>query len=391
MWDVRKGEKMQEKSEIMYVEGNAGVEYKGKVYFSSFNPTGGLFCFDIEKETTTFIKQFSVEISQGKCHIDAFLYGNSAWFIPRGARRLVCVDLDNFEEEYFEIEGHDYAGEHAFADYLLFEDDKLILIPCGHKLDTMVIVDLKSHSIKEFPHVIPKGKCIGAYVWENKLHFLSAHGEVSALFELKKMQVEHLCERVEEDDRKYSSLIQSGSTVYLIPREADNVRVIDLRTSKQRQIALPFPEDQYWGGIRISGGVLLFACRYGKGDSSNKKIIDQGINRCLKIQDKDEYVEVCEVPHGRSKRFSYCMREICAEQNQGSQLIIASNGNLLQIDEKGYIVNIWDYSIEIAPDWLKPKLERQITMQDIRRHNPGVIMENEKLDIKDFLSVLVKG
>ena len=29
-------------------------------------------------------------------------------------------------------------------------------------------------------------------------------------------------------------------------------------------------------------------------------------------------------------------------------------------------------------------------MQDIRKHNPKVIMENEKLGIRDFASVLIK-
>lgn len=375
----------------MYVEGNAGVEYKEKVYFSSFNPVGCLFCFDIEKGTTTFIKQFSVEVSQGKCHIDAFLYENYAWFIPRCARRLVCVNLDNFEEEYFEIKGHDYANELAFADYLSFEDDKLILIPCGHKLDTMVIVDLKRHSIEEFPQVIPKGKCIGAYVWEDKLHFLSIDGQLISLFDLKKMQTEHLDEIVKEDNWKYSSLIQNGSIVYLIPREADNVQVIDLHENVRRRIALPFPIDQFWSGMLISGGVLLFACRYGNGDFSSEKITERGVVRCVKIHDGNSHGETCEFPHGRSTRFRYYMRKIYSEQDQNRQLIIVSDGNLLQVDEKGCIVNIWDYSIEIASNWLKTKVDRRIAMQDIRKRNPKFIMETEVLGIGDFLLALMNS
>ena len=382
---------MQEKSGAMYVEGNAGVEYKGKVYFSSFNPTGCLFCFDIEKETTTFIKKFSVEVSQGMCHIDAFLCENHAWFIPWGARRLVCVNLDNFEEMYFEIEGHDYANEHAFIDYLTFEDDKLILIPCVHRLDTMVIVDIKRHSIEEFPHVIPKGKCIGGYIWENKLHFLSVSGEVISLFDLKEMKVEHLCETVEGDDWKYSSLIQQDSIVYLIPREADNIQVIDLRTNARRQIILPFSEDQLCGGMLISSGVLLFACHYGGGGFLNKKMKDRGMIRCLKIHGEDDHVEICKFPHGCSTRFQYYMRKIYSKQSQSRQLIILSDGNLFQIDENGYIMNTWDYSTEIASDWLRPEFDRRITMQDIRRHNPEVIIENANLDIEDFVSVIIKG
>ncbi len=382
---------MREKSDVMYVEGNAGVEYNGKVYFSSFNPTGCLFCFDIEKGTTTFIKQFSVEINQGMCHIDAFLCENNAWFIPWGARRLVCVNLDNFEEEYFEIEGHDYANEHAFVDYLSFEDDKLILIPCGHKLDTMVIVDLKKRTIKEFPHVIPKGKCIGAYVWRNKLHFLSVYGEEISLFDLKKMEVKHLCEEVEGDAWKYSSLIQNGSIVYLIPREADNVQVIDLCTNVRRPIMLPFSEEQFLSGISINGGVLLFACCYGDEVSLNKKVTDRGMIRCLKIHSKENHMETCKFPHGRSTKFQYYMRKIYSEQEQSRQLIMVSDGNLFQIDENGYIVNTWDYSMEIASDWLKPKLDRRIAMQDIRRHNPEVIMESEGLRLGDFMQALIKG
>ena len=375
----------------MYVEGNAGVEYRGKVYFSSFNPTGCLFCFDMEKGTTTFIKHFSVEISWGMCHIDAFLYGNYAWFIPWGARRLVCVDLDNFEEEYFEIENHDYVNEHAFTGYQVIGVDRLVLLPCGHRLDTLVFVDLKKHIIEEFPHVLPKGKCIGAYVWEDKLHFLSVQGEEISLFDLKKMKTEHLCEDIEGDGWKYSSMIQNGSIVYLIPREADNVQVIDLRTNTRKKIILPFPKDQFWSGTLIDGGILLFACRYGGRDSSNKKIADQEMIRCLKIYDRDDHMEICKFPLGRSTRFPYYMRKIYSEQSQRCQLIIVSNGNIIQIDENGYIVNTWDYSIEIALDWSKTKFDRRITMQDIRRHNLKIIMETERLGIGDFLQVLIKG
>ncbi len=382
---------MQEKSDVMYVEGNAGVEYKGKVYFSSFNPTGCLFCFDIEKGTTTFIKQFTVEISRGMCHIDAFLYESYAWFIPWGARRLVCVNLDSYDEEYFEVRGHDYANEHAFVDYLSFEGDKLILIPCGHRLNTMVMVDLKKHSIEEFPHVIPGEKCIGAYIWENKLHFVSIHGNVISLFDLKKKQAEHLWKSAEGDGWEYSSLIQNGPIVYLIPREENNVQVIDLRMNTHRQIILPFPEDQFLGGMLINDGVLLFTCRYGSGSSSNGEIVDRGMVRCLKVYSKDDYMEIYKFPHGRSTRFQYYMRKICSEHGQNRRLIIVSDGNLLQIDANGYIVDTWDYSIEIVSEWLKPKFDRRIIMQDIRRHNPEVIMENNRLDIKDFVSVLIKG
>lgn len=375
----------------MYVVGNAGVEYKGKVYFSSFNPTGCLFCFDPAKGMTTFIKQFSVEICQGKCHIDAFLYENNAWFIPWGARRLVCVNLENFEEEYFEIEGHDYANGHSFIDYLPFEDDKLILVPCGHKLNTMVIVDLKRHSIKEFPHAIPKEKCIGAYVWEDKLHFMSVHGEKISVFNLKKMEVEALYELAEGDNRKYSSMIQNGSIVYLIPREADHVQVIDLRMNARRQTILPFPEDKFEGGMLIDDGVLLFACRYGGGGFLNNSITDREMIRCLKLYGKDHHAEICKFPRGHSTGFHYCMRKIYSTQSRGCQLIIGNDGNLFQMDENGYLLNTWDYSIGIAPDWLKPKFDRRITMQDVKRHNPGVIMEYEGLGIGDFLSVLLKG
>lgn len=381
---------MQEKSDIMYVEGNAGVEYKGKVYFSSFNPTGCLFCFDIEKEMTVFIKRFSVEISQGMCYIDAFGYENYAWFIPWDARRIVCVNLDSFEDEYFEIKYHDYANEHAFVDCLPFGDDKLILIPCGHKLDTMVIVDLKRHLIEEFSYVIPKRKCIGAYVWENKLYFLSVHGEVISLFDLKKMQAEHLYERDESVVWEYSSLIQNDSIVYLIPREAYNVQIIDLCTNVRRQIMLPFLEDQFWGGMLIRDSVLLFSFRYGNGDSLNGEKIDRELVRCLKIYGKDDYVETCRFPHGRSTRFQQRMRKIYSEQGREHRLIIGSDGNLFQTDENGYIINTWVYSIEIAPDWLKPKFDRRITMEDIIKHNHEIIMENENLCIGDFVQALVK-
>ena len=84
------------------------------------------------------------------------------------------------------------------------------------------------------------------------------------------------------------------------------------------------------------------------------------------------------------------MRKIYSTQEQSYQFIIGSGGNLFQIDKNGCIVNTWDYSIEIASSWLKPRFDRRITMQDIRKHNPKVIMENEKLGIRDFASVLIK-
>lgn len=377
------------KSDATYVEGSAAVLYNEKIYFSSFNPVGCLYCFDMKTETTTFLKQFSIENSVGMCHVKAVLYGNEAWFIPWDARRLVCVNLDTLEEKYHEIEGHDYENGHAFIDCLFCETNKLILIPSGHGLRTMVIVDLQKHLTKEFPNVIPERKCIGAYVWEKKLHFLSVSGDEISIFNLEKMEVEHLYEGEDTSEWMFSSIVQDKETVYFIPRKSQEICILQLETGEKHRASLPVPTDKFWGGICIYNGLLMYNWRTEQdtsywGEDENCKLL----TRCIRVDKKENRAELIFFPRGRTKRIQQYMTQICL--NKQKKMIMGNDGYLFLLDEYGNITKKWDYSIEITSELMVPKLDRRITIKDIKKRNPNIIMENKMLNLKAILSALAR-
>lgn len=356
----------------MILKGSTGVEYKDKLYFSTFYPVGCLYCFDKVKKTTEFIQQFSVEaLSKGAmCHSGAVLYENRAWFIPWDARRVVCVNLDTFEETYFEIQNHDYKGMHAFVDYIVYEDDTLVLIPSGYYLDTLMVINMKDCEARCYPHVIPKGKCAGAYFCKDILYFVSSRGNIYAEFDWKAKKVLKAIPEEHNVHWKYNSILRDKSSIYLIPYDAKEILILDAETGSKTKLPLPNPEDTYWKGSIISDGIMLFPADrtrlFLKADMVSKQLV--AVDNFFGVEGESDL---------------QCMTRIVSHRKEFSA--IATDGNLFYFDETGKLKKRMGYAVEFDEKLLKSKIDRRITMEEIKRHNPKGVAESPEVDLNTFI------
>lgn len=359
-------------SNSMVLKGIAGVEYKDKIFFSTLYPLGCLYCFDKATKATEFIQQFSVEVShQGAmCHSGAVLYENKAWFIPWDTRRVACVNLDTFEETYFEIQNHDYKGFHAFVDYIIYEDNNLVLIPSGYYLDTLMVINMENGETICYPHVIPKGKCAGAYFCKDILYFVSSRGNVYAEFDWKTKKVLKAIPEGYDMFWKYNSVLQNKSSIYLIPYEAEDILILDAETGSKTRLPLPNSEDTYWKGSITSDGIILFPA-----DRTRLFLKADMVSKKMTVVDDFFGVE------GGSKL--QCMTKISSGGKEF--LAIATDGNIFYFDETGKLKERIGYAVEFDRKLLKSKTDRRITMDDIKRYNPDRIAESPEVDLNTFI------
>lgn len=355
----------------MSVRGSAGVVYNEKIYFSSEYPVGCLYCFDIKEKTTQFIKQFSVDKKQGMCHRVALLYSNMAWFIPWDGCRVACVDLITMEERYFDISNHGYANGHAFADYIVYKEDELVLIPSGVDLTTLMIINMKTKHTQSYLDVIPSCKCIGAYIWEDILCFVSPDGEVFSEFDLKEKKIKSKNMEKKSKAGDYASLLRYKEWICLIPYSGSNVILMDLKTGSREKILLPHKQDAYWSGCIIKDGILLHPGNYNsnflKLDLLSKKgtVIDWH-KKCL----SNDWV---------------CLKEIFS--NDKEHLVMGTDGFFYLFDEEGVLRKSWNYMIEVEDRLEKPKMNAGILSKFFLENGP--IYENADLELKDLISVVL--
>lgn len=356
----------------MLVRGVAGVVYNEKIYFSSEYPVGCLFCFDIKKETTRFVKQFSVDKKQGMCHRGAQLYHNTAWFIPWDGCRVVCVELDSMEERYFDIQNHHYKNGHAFADYIVYKENELVLIPSGMKLTTLMIINMKTQQAQCYPDVIPECQCIGAYIWRDLLHFISSDGKVLSEFDLneRKLKVKNTGEKSES--RGYASLLRHGEWICLIPYNGSDVTLIHLKTERRETIPLPDPQDAFWSGCVIKDGILLFPGNYNSHFFRINLFSKKGtIIEWSKEQESDHWV---------------CIKEIFS--NDKEHLAIGTDGAVYQLNEEGALMKRVNYKCKVEERLKIPKMDVRMLEEYFLQYGP--VNESPELPLADLVSVVLE-
>ena len=125
----------------------AGVEYKGKIYFSD-DSGFGLFSFDLSTRKVEFCVQFE-ETDCFALHRKAFLYKNEAWFVPQAGRHITCVNLDDYSIQRFEVP---YKKMNPSLEVLLSDGVVIngMLVCCPYDIDTLVIADLNEHKLRTY-------------------------------------------------------------------------------------------------------------------------------------------------------------------------------------------------------------------------------------------------
>ncbi len=355
----------------MLVRGVAGVVYNEKIYFSSEYPVGCLFCFDIKEGTTQFVKYFFVENMQGMCHRTALLHNHTAWFIPWDGCRVTCVDLETMEDRYFDITNHNPANGHAFTDYIVYKEKELILVPSGMDLSTLMIINMETQEAQCFPDVIPVEQCIGAYVWNDILCFISDEGEVLSEFDLIERKVKSEKRRKKSVSGAYESILQDKGQVYLIPYEASEVVRIDLEAGNREKIPLPCPKDAYWSGCIIEDGILLYPGKYNSNFLKINVMSKKGtVMEWQKEHVSDDWVTIKEI-------FS----------NGKEHLAMGTDGMLFLFNEKGALKKSWNYTTEVEERQAPSKMELQILKRNFLQCSP--IFETPHMGLTDLISVVL--
>ena len=166
----------------------AGVEYKGIIYYSELCLNA--FCsFDPISEKVSFLKLFEKEEMRKGLHSEAAICGRKAWFVPAVAEYFVCVDLDSYEMNYYEVPYHEKTWDNnvyhmKYSRMEVYEDKFLICMP--RDIDTLVVIDMVDDVIIPFYGINPcrdKNHCLsGLKVWKDKLYlFFKNNGYCSVM------------------------------------------------------------------------------------------------------------------------------------------------------------------------------------------------------------------
>lgn len=219
---------------------NAGVEYKGKIYASTIG-INGLFELDLETKTIEYIKRFSKEKACFAIHRCAFLYGKEAWFIPQNGKYISVVNLDTMEIEYLKppyrrinedsvsrINAVYYSGN-------IIKGRFLYLIPAN--IDAMLLIDLETK--KMYPYYdVSKQEDYHAYgEYENGcIYLFPFNGNRILEVELRTNRRRKLPWRYPVD--KYGEIVKCNNKFWFAPLNADHILVLDLQTGEKEKIHL---------------------------------------------------------------------------------------------------------------------------------------------------------
>ncbi len=204
----------------------AGVKYKNKVFFSAMN-VNALMTFDCKTQETKYLKSFEKEDIKNCLHRCAFLHGDTAWFIPWEGHYLVKVNLDSLDMDYYLVPQYRKFG---FIETILYMGDYLFLIPNGNDMKSLLRIDLTNSIVENCGKVLQEDSiCAGAYIWNDRIHFVGGSGEVCSTYCLSNGEIIFYGKGGLSG---YHSLLRTGDNIVLIPWEANDIKIVDVRNSR---------------------------------------------------------------------------------------------------------------------------------------------------------------
>ena len=129
----------------------AGVEYKGKVFFAAWECNA--FCQVAPEEGVVhFIRFFEGEDMVPRLFSEAFLFGNEVWFMPATARHIVSINLDNNEISCYKLQFNkelEYSVEGSYFAFSqgIMDKEKGMLYFLPGCIDSMAIIDMRTHEV----------------------------------------------------------------------------------------------------------------------------------------------------------------------------------------------------------------------------------------------------
>lgn len=358
----------------------AGVEYKDKIIFSS-TYINGLFEMDMHTRKVRFIQVIDGEVWEAHLFRKAFLFGNEAWFIPQRGNHVICINLDTYYIEYFELkyekkfeEHKEYPYYYAYIDGLVVNERYLYCIPNG--LDSLLVIDMQNHNISSIKEINNPEKDLiyGAFFYQEKVNLLSQKGKLNKRIYIESKKVEK--GNWQFDSNNFLSSIQNGTDLYLIPaymksRQSRKMAKIDLYSGEVTYIKLPDISEEYYGGIFIKDSLILLP--------------DYGVN-FIKMDNERKIFEKVKYPLELKNRLKCHNNTARAIASMGRKLIsFIHSGYILEFNENGNIINYFETGelgdVEVQK-LIKNYREKKIVFPKI------LVQEKEMVSLSEYIQLI---
>lgn len=358
----------------------AGVEYKGKIVFSS-TYMNGLFELDINTKRVRFLKTIEGEAWEAHLFRKAFLFGEEVWFIPQRGKRVICVDLNTYDIEYFDLqynrkfeETESYPYYFAYIDGLIINERYLYCIPNG--LDELLVIDMREHCVSSvnISNNPEQDLIYGAFFYQERVHLLSQKGLLDKAILIERNDIEE--KNWKFDTTGFLSYVQYEMDLYLIPaysdgKESRKLAKIDLTSGDVVYLNMPDSPEEYYGGLFMNDSLILLP--------------DCGTD-FIKMNIEEKTFEKVPYPNmlkDKIKNGNNAARVITSKER--SLISFIHGGYILELDGEGNISNYFDVrKVEITE---VEKVIIEYKSKDIVF--PQIVMEEEQdLSLKEFIQFI---
>ncbi len=348
----------------------AGVEYKGKIFFSE-RCGFGLFSYDITTGKIEFCAQFE-ELDCFALHRKAFLYGNEAWFIPQSGIYITSVNLDDFSMRRFEIPYKKIRSNPVITllDGIIINDR---LVCCPHDIDTLVIIDLKEHRLRAYSDFIdPENESfISVGKRDNHIWFYPLIGDNIYIIN----PIDGIWERIKRIDRlhEHSAVAVMDKASIYAPGNKKEI-IFESRNGINR---IPYKgKTRQFKGSYIKGDEVLFFPLEGR-----EFLLFNTVTMKMESVITEEQVVAED---------KYILIQI--DSADGLFLSSLLTGYVLKIDEE---YGIKPYRIETEASIIKKQIESITSDMDKKRiyevNKKNIFKEDYKHSLKGFLNYVVEG
>ena len=361
----------------------SGVEYNGKVVFSSLY-TNGLFELDTDSRRVRLICVLDKEKFEQSLYRRAFLYKNEAWFLPQRGKYILNINLDTYDVKYFDLiysqkyeESPNYPYYFSFIDGRIVNGNKLVCIPSG--IDSIILIDMDLHTLSKIEDIScpPKDMVHTVYESEESLFVLSKEGNLDICVNLATLETKRISS--EFGDKCFSSSILYGNTIYLIPDVMPNERkaylgCMDLMTSKTDYYLMNKANSFYYGGIAYDKGIILFP--------NNATILIRFLHDEKSFEEIDYPKEIKEIV----SRKKITIRPIDSVNRKMASLIY--EGYIIEFDQDGNITDYYNIEKATEKDILELLSMNQAKGNNIVKECGDLLYEDSPFSINDFMAMI---
>lgn len=230
----------------------AGVEYKGKLYFSAMTHNG-FYEMNLNTKKVTYLASFSKECMSYTLHRTAFVYGHYGWFVPQRGRYIVKVDLETLDMKYYDVflEADVEKRNLAFIAAIKIDENRICVIP--REINDIVIIDMKNSSIEKLENVLDREKelAMDGLMDGNSLYVFFKYGSYYAKIDLSTGKREDF-----EMDVLVWSVLKHKNQIWVITGESKKMVCYDLEKEKVVNEFILDKNTKYLGMVQVENKIM---------------------------------------------------------------------------------------------------------------------------------------